>query len=123
MSTCDLGFEHEDPEPVIIEEAVDTEPVAEAEVRIAEINADRDIAVAKLASRTELQLSESEAELLRAEIAGMREALDRLMNPPAPEPEPAPVVIEEPAAPIEEEIPPREERHEPKAPQSKRGFF
>src|SRR6185437_1148074 len=121
MSTCDHGFEHEEPEPVIVEEAVDVEPVAEAEVRIAEINADRDIQVAKLASRTELQLNESEAELLRAEIRGIREALDTFMNPPVPETEPAPVVIEEPA-PVEEEMPPREERHEPKAPASRKGF-
>lgn len=122
MHSCaECGIEHDAPEPVVIEEAVDTEPVAEAEVRVAEINANRDIAVAKIAARSELQVTESEAELLRAEMRGIREMVERLM--PSPEPEPAPVVIEEPEPEPEMEIPPKEEHHEPSAPRKPKGFF
>lgn len=122
MHNCpDCGIEHEAPEPVVIEEAVDVEPVAEANVEIARIEADRDIKVAKIergmmADEMEIRLAEVEGNL-----RGMREVLDALVNPPAPEP--APIVIEEPEPEVEMEIPPKEERHEPKAPSRRKGFF
>lgn len=123
MHNCaECGIEHEAPEPeVVVEEAVDLEPVAEADVRVAEINADRDIKIAKIergGAEDEMAVRLAEVE---GNLMGMREVLDALMNPP--QPEAAPVIIEEPAPAPEEEMPPREERHEPKVPSSKRGFF
>ena len=117
---ADCGIEHEAPEPeVLVEEAVDVEPIADANVEVARIEAERDVTIAKISAKMEEKHDETEIEVLRAEIRALRD----LIAPPVPEPEPAPVVIEEEPAPVEEEIPPREERHEPKAPASKRGFF
>jgi len=122
MHNCpDCGIEHEAPEPeVLVEEAVDVEPIADANVEVARIEAERDVTIAKISAKMEERHDETEIEVLRAELRALRD----LITPPEPEPEPTPVVIEEPEpVPVEEEMPPREERHEPKAPASKRGFF
>ena len=121
MSTCDLGFEHADPEPeAVIVEAPDTEAPAEAAVEIARIEGDTAVKVAKIEARVaddELVLRLAE---LEGEVKGMRETLDRVAPAePEPEPEPEPVIVEpEPAAP-----PPPADEHN--APKSKRraGFF
>lgn len=93
MSTCDLGFEHADPEPVIVEEAPDLEPVADASVRIAEVQADRDVTIAKIEHRAmddelavQLAAALAENEALRAQLA-------------PPEPEETPVVVQAPPEP------------------------
>jgi hypothetical protein len=119
MSTCDLGFDHPDPEPeVIIEEAPDTEPIAEASVEVAKIEADRDVAVAKIANRG---MDEDTAAL----IAGMQARIEVLeaANMPA---EPEPVVIPMPAEEPEPEPAPAPEEHPEHAtpqPERKKGFF
>lgn len=84
-----------------VEHCVDAPQLTAAEVRIAEINANRDIEVARLAKgeqaiRTEGYVEETaiEAEaqvdeaVVKAEVVG--EVLDQVL---APEPEPEPVVV------------------------------
>jgi len=92
------------PEPeVVVEEAVDLEPVAEAEVRIAEIQADRDVAVAKIEARVvddeivaELAALRAEVEVLRAQAAPAEQEQQEAVVVVAPEPEPEPVAESEP---------------------------
>jgi hypothetical protein len=119
MRQCDLGFEHDDPEPeqVIVDQpavADAAEAEANAGVEIARVNRDADVQIAKIAGR---QLDEATA----AEMAALRARLDILeaARLPDPEPEPEPVVVEtapaepepEPvAAPPETPEPPKEEK-------------
>jgi hypothetical protein len=78
-----------EPSPVEAE-LVAAEVVTDASVRIAEIEADKEITLAKIAAKMidpelEAQLAAAMAEL---------ETLRAIVNPPAPEPtEPAPVVV------------------------------
>lgn len=102
MSTCDMGFEHPGPEPVVIEEALDTEPIAEAEVRVAEIQANRDVAIAKIANRGYDEETVAEMAALRAE----NETLRAQLAPPAEEQEQAVVVVAEPEPEPAEAEPP-----------------
>lgn len=84
-----------------VEHCVDAKEVTAAEVRIAEIQANRDIEVARLAKaettiRTEGYVEETEIQaeaqvdeaVVKAEVVG--ELLDEIL---APEPEPEPVVV------------------------------
>jgi hypothetical protein len=101
------------------EEAEAVEEVAHAEVEIARIEADRDVAVAKIAAKTEEAHDETEVEALRAEIRGMREILNQLMPPPPPEPEPMPepepiVIAQQDNGPDVAPPPEKEEHREPK---------
>lgn len=99
MRTCDLGFDHEDPEPIIVEEAVDVEPVAEATVEVARIEADRDVAVAKIERgvideevAARIAALEAENETLRGQLAPPEEEQQQavvVVSDPEPEPEPA----------------------------------
>lgn len=115
MSTCDQGFEHPDPEPEVIVEAPDTEPVAEAAVEVARIEADRDVAVAKIVNR-------GMDEDMAANLAALQARVDVLEAAAMPEPEPEPIVIPVPE-PEPEPVPaPVEEEHE-KPPAPKKGFF
>ena len=105
MSTCDQGFEHPDPEPVIIEEAPDTEPVADAAVEIARIEADRDVTIAKVVNRSMDEDTVATIAALQAE----NEALRAQLAPPEPEPEEIAVVVanaDAEAAPEPESAPP-----------------
>lgn len=99
------------------------EAVPEAAVEIARIEADRDVKVARIGAGVAEDDLRAEVEMVKGEIRGMREVLDRL----APEPEPAPepvVVAQEMSAPEPEpEMPPREEHHEPRETRRKTGFF
>jgi len=89
---------------------------AEAEVKVAQIGADRDVELAKEATRAAETWQESRVAELEGEVRGMRTVLDRIA-PPEPDPaeELPPVeVVDEPAAEepvvevIEEEAPPME---------------
>lgn len=104
MSTCEMGFEHPDPEPVVIEEATDLEPAADAAVEIARVEANRDIKVAQIVNRAadedtvaRLAALEAENETLRAQLA----------PPPEEQQQEAVVVVADPAPePVAEEAPP-----------------
>ena len=89
----DCGLEHQVdvPEPVI----VDAEPAADAVVQVAQIEADRDVTIARLGAKTEQGWQEQRIAELEGQLTGMQEMLARL-NPPEPEPEPVPVVVQEP---------------------------
>ena len=114
------GLEHEDlaepTEPVI----VDTEPVADASVRVAEIEADRDVTIARISAKTEAGWQEGRITELEAQLLAMRETLDRVAPPaPEPDPDPEPVVLvdnPEPEPVIEEPtaVPPTPEPAPPK---------
>jgi hypothetical protein len=117
---CDQGFDHPEPEPEVT--IVEPETTVDNDVRIAEIEASRDVAVAKIAAKVEEVVAETEVEALRREIAGIKEALALVAPAPAVEPEPAPapepVTVE--AAPEVEGPPPGDhESHEPRKPKSK----
>jgi hypothetical protein len=98
MSTCDLGFEHAEPEPpVVIEEAPDTEPIADAAVEIARIEADKEVTITKIQHRAlddelavELAALRAENETLRAQLAPPPPEEVPVVVEPAPEPEPEP---------------------------------
>jgi hypothetical protein len=100
-----MGFEHADPEPVIIEEAVDVEPIADATVEVARIEADRDVAVAKIEARVAdeelvaaLAALTAENEALRAQLAPQEQQQEAVVVIADPEPEPEPVAEEAPPA-------------------------
>lgn len=78
----------------VVEEVAET-AVPEAAVAIAEIEADRDVKLAKI----DAEVAESDTSVrlaaVEGEMRGMRDMLSRLMPPePEPEPEPIPVVVE-----------------------------
>lgn len=117
MPTCELGFDHPEPEPeIIVEEAPDVEPVAEASVEIARIEADRDVQTAKIYAKGE----DADTAALIAALQARIEVLEQSNMPP--EPEPIPVVVDppapapqpEPEAPVATDMPPAEPK-EPKA--------
>lgn len=96
----DCGMEHE--QAVAEVAVVEDEAVPEAAVRIATIEAERDVTLAKIGARAEGSEQAVALVALQARMDGFQEALDRLAPPP-PEPEPVPVVVSEPeAAPVEE---------------------
>lgn len=106
-----MGFDHPDPEPAVeVVEAPDTEPIADASVRIAEVQADRDVTIAKIERRAlddelavELAALRAENETLRAQVAPppAEEVPVVVEAPPEPEPEPesAPPVVEQTSTP------------------------
>lgn len=97
---------------------------AGAAVQIAEIEADRDIRLAKIAAAAEETHDETEVEVLRAEVRTLREMIEKIVPEPEPTtPEPVIVAQEVPAPEPEPEMPKAEDRHEPRAPKVKRGFF
>lgn len=112
MRTCDLGFEHEEPEPepVVLEEP-SAEAIAEEEsgavVKVAEIEAARDVEVAKIANKAIDAEAAAEMAALRARV----EILEAAAVPPEPEPvimpvaEPAPEPDPEPTPPPPETEP------------------
>jgi hypothetical protein len=107
------------PEAVEVQEQpAAVEDITAAEVRIAEIQAKRDVELAKLSVRADEQADSSELDELRGEVRALREMVELLRGPePDPEPEPAPVVIEadpEPDPVAEEPPPPVENKPAPK---------
>ena len=106
-----MGFDHPDPEPeIVIEEAPDTEPIADAAVEIARIEADRDVTITKIENRAadeELLATvaalTAENEALRAQLAPPEPEVPVIVAEPAPEPEAepegAPPVVEETSTP------------------------
>lgn len=98
-------------------EAEVVEETVAAEVRIAEIQAKRDVELARLSVRADENADTSELDTLRGEVRALREIVERLAPPePDPEPEPAPVVIEADPdpEPVAEEPPPVENKPTPK---------
>jgi len=118
-----MGFEHAPPaEPVVIEEAPDTEPVAEAAVEIARIEADRDVTIAKVVNRSMDEETVTELAALRAENEALRA---QLAPPPEEQQQEAVVVVADPVSePVTEEPPPAvEESSEPAAKKRKNPWF
>lgn len=122
MSTCSLGYEHEDPEPepIVVDDgtADAAEAVSDASVEVARIQADRDVTVAKIEHR-------AVDEELVTSLAAMQARLDVIEAAMAP-PEPEPVVVVPEPAPEPEpiaEAPPETEHHAPKEAPRRRGFF
>lgn len=111
MSTCDLGFDHPDPEPAVeVVEAPDVEPIADATVEVARIEAERDVTLAKIQRSTLADEERIELEALRVEVGALREQLAppppeevpvvvEAAPEPEPEPESAPPVVEETSTP------------------------
>jgi hypothetical protein len=91
--TC--GLEHAVDEPIVAEVAV-----TEATVKIAEIEAARDVTLAKIDVQREEVWQEGRVAELEGQLRGIRQTLEQLVPPaPEPEPEPVPVVIEAPPEP------------------------
>lgn len=73
------------------------EPITDAAVEIAEIEATRDVKLAQISAGTEEAWRDARIAELEGQMRGMREMLDRLTPPaPEPDPEPVPVVVTEP---------------------------
>lgn len=124
MSLCpDCGVDHHPELAEAVAEVGAAEVLAEgvegaaheeglAEVRVAEVEAERDVEVERIRAKVEAGWQEARVVELEGQVAGMREVLDRLAAPPEPEagPEPEPVEVEpepaEPAAPEETPAPP-----------------
>lgn len=120
----ECGFSHshddsaEEAAEVVVEETV------EADVLIAEIEANRDVTIAKIAAKAEESHDETEVEVLRGEMRVLREMVERLS--PAPEPEPVPVVLDPPAQELPSEPAPEprgDAAPEPKSRQRKNPFW
>lgn len=100
-----MGFDHPEPEPVVIEEAPDTEPIADAAVEIARIEADRDVTIAKVVNRAAdedvaatIAALQAENDALRAQLAPPHEEQQQEAVVVVADPEPAPVTEEPPPA-------------------------
>lgn len=94
MSTCDMGYEH----PDLVAEPVEAAPVTEAAVQIAEIEAERDVTLARIGAKAGESEAEQRIAALEGKLAGIADTLDRLL-PAEPEavPDPTPVFVEPPA--------------------------
>jgi hypothetical protein len=88
-------------------------PSSDAAVEIAQIQADRDIAMEREYTKRTLASQQLELAELRGELSGVRQALDALQAPAiaaaaagalAPEVEPEPVVVVEDPPPAEPEV-------------------
>lgn len=101
-----------------------TEEITDAAVEIARIEANRDIAVAKIGAGITEHVAEVEqaAELAHAE--GKAEGLETAIAPEVPETPPEPVVVVNDDQETEPSIPEAEpEHHEAPKSSAKRGFF
>lgn len=120
ITSGDSGAEVDDSPPAEVAE------VTAAEVRIAEINAKRDVELARLQVRAEESSDTSELDQLRGEVRALREIVERIAPPVDPEPEPAPVIVETPLEPpMEPEIesPPPADHKPPRKSNSGIGWF
>lgn len=120
---CGTKLEHEVEDAEHRETEEQTEEVTDAAVKIAEIEAKRDVAVARISAG----IAESEAVVEMAHAEGIAEGLETAVAPPeVPAAEPAsPVVVVNDEQEEPESIPPAEHEHheEPKAAPKKSGFF
>ena len=96
MATCSMGFEHADPEPEVIPVPVDS-GTSENDVRIAEVQAGTDVALAEIRADERVVEMAAELERMRGELAGMKTVLETLAPPPPPEPEPVVIPVPDPA--------------------------
>jgi len=110
-----------EPEPVIVETAPDMTPVADASVDVARIEADRDVAVAKVNARAIDEEAVAEMARLQARV----DVLEAAAAPPPPPP--AVIDLPPPSEPEPDMAPPKADDadvpSEPKPPARKRGFF
>lgn len=126
MATCDMGYEHTDPAPVVDASpapvVVDQGP-NEHDVEIAQIEAAASVEREKIYAQEADQELVAENERLRGKIAGMEEILARLA-PPEPDPAPEPVVVPMPdPEPAPEDVPPPPEGDKPKSESSGGGWW
>lgn len=105
------------PEP--IDPAPAVEAAAEADVEIARIQAETDIALGKEATKREAMWQESRVAELEGKLAGMEATLAAL-QPPAPEPV---VVTADPPADPEPDVPPPPPDQPEEPPAKKSGGF
>jgi hypothetical protein len=75
--------------------------VASADVAVAQIEAERDVTLARIAAKVEESHDETEVEALQAELRAMRETLALLSPAPEVAPEPAPVIVND-VTPVDE---------------------
>lgn len=131
MALCpDCGAEHH-PELAEAAAEIDTaEVIAEgaadaaheehrADVEVAQIEADAAVELARINAKVEAGWQEARVAELEGQVAGMREIIGRLTEPPEPPPAPDPP---EPEV-IEEEPPPPEEEPPPPAPKKSKGWW
>lgn len=123
MHSClECGLEHEEAaveaEPITVVDVPDT---SDAEVKIAEVEAARDVEVAEIEASVAKAGIESRVEALEGELAGMRAVLDRVAPEPQPPAEPEIIPVPEPEPEPEAVAPPPEAEHH--APDRKKGFF
>ena len=119
-----MGFDHPDPEAVIVDtsgQAEAAEAGAVADIEVARINAERDVEVAKINAR---QVNAEDAATMAALMARV-EVLEASLIPPEPPAEPEPVVIAppEPAAPAESGNAMPDVAQPPKESKKKSGWF
>lgn len=108
--------------------AAETEAVeaaAEAEVEVAKVQAQRDIAIEKEFTKRAESEDRAEIEALRGEVRGLRELVETLKPAePEPAPQPVPVVVEAPPEPETAPAPePVEESAPPAAEKKSSGFW
>lgn len=94
MAVCSMGYDHAEAEPVAEAEAmaVAAEANAEAEVEVARIQAERDVAVAKIEARSVDVQAEADTAALLARLDVLETWRAEILAAQAP-PEPEPVVI------------------------------
>lgn len=78
---------------MVLSEPDPVEEVTEAAVRIAEIEAARDIKLAQINARVTEEVADTEIDVLRAENQALREQLDRLLPSPEEEAEEQPTIV------------------------------
>lgn len=122
----DCGLEHGDAQVAVAE----TEPIAEASVEVARIEAERDVTIARLSAKTEREVSENDLQgriaELEGQLVGMAATLATLApTQPMTEEEPTPVIVDEPepepampepvaaAPPVVDEPPARRKKSNP----------
>lgn len=90
---------------------------ARADVEVARIEGETAVELRKIDAKIEAGWQEERVVRMEGELSGMREVLDRLVNPPAPdpapEPEPVTVIEDGPPAPEEKQAPPATPKRKP----------
>lgn len=88
---CGSPYQRDEAAEIAAAESAAVGEVTDASVRIAEINAKKEIALARIAAG----VMDAERDIDAARTEGKAEALEAIVNPPEPEPEltPDPIVI------------------------------
>ena len=117
------GALHDEPVTVVeAEPEAEADKTVEADVKIAEVQAERDVKVEQIRADVEKASFESRLEAVEAENRALREMIDKLAPAPEPEPEPEPEPdVVEPEPEPEPEMAPPVVTDEPKAKGGKSG--